>query len=388
MRRGLPAVAAAVLILAACISSAPRSTGRTDVFGVPSTQTARGVAWHVSNLARITEGPAYHLHGDRLSVSGAAPGRGLLVSIWPGNMADMTPRPGRLLLLDPATGKSQNLMGPAAPDQEPFQVTVDRDWVFWGQMSDQDGGPVAYYLYNFRTGVRRPFTDELTASRALSGAVLAGDSLYVAGALRTGACDVTEVLQVHLLRGGATPLVVARACHLEQAPRIPDLPSRSRSQWPLRLYGVTVAWPALEGRDLLLVATPWTDLPTAPPSELLRIDLGDGDMDAVARSPTLIAPVVADKDVVAFLAGQSLYALVGRKLVFVEGTQNPIPIVSGPLVSCGGGNGDVYDVRNDVAYRPPLIAGAWTFVTGGWVSWLDTAVPTYYVARLRPSILK
>ena len=227
----------------------------------------------------------------------------------------------------------------------------------------------------------------LTANGDLSGAALEGDDLYVAGTAQTGRCEVTEVLRVDLINGLAMPLVVARDCSWEPSPHVPRLSLRTTSGLPLRLTGVTVERPALAGHGLLFVATPQTDSSVAPPSALVQLDLETGKATVVAESPTLISAVTADQDVTAFVAGQSLFTLVHKRLTLVEDTQNPIPTVSGPLISCGGGSGNVYDARNGTFYRPPIV-GAWTILAGGWVSWFDGAANTYRVAHLQPSLLE
>ena len=266
-------------------------------------------------------------------------------------------------------------------------VTSDSHWVFWGRMNDQ-GGPESYYLYNVVTGARRRFTDALTASGVdLSGAVLAGDSLYVAGTVKAGRCPVDEVLRVNLATGEATPMVVARHCAVEAAPRLPKLLSLGGTGLPLKLSGVVVAEPALAGRRLLFVITPPTDSSVSPPAALVQLDLDNGKAKVLAQSPSLISALVADPDVAAFVSGPGLYALVNKGLELLETTQNPVPTVSGPLVSCGGGSGDVYDVRTGAVYRPPAV-GSWTILSGSWVSWFDSAAQAYRAARIEPSRLQ
>lgn len=263
-------------------------------------------------------------------------------------------------------------------------VTSDSNWVFWGQMNDQ-GGPQTYYLYNVKTGVRRRFTDALASSGDLSGAALVGDTLYVAGTAQTGKCTVTEIEQVHLMQGTSTPLVVARDCTVESSPRIPQVAKLTSSQLPLRLSGVAVARPALAGNDLLFVALPQMEnFERGIPSALVQLNLDDGATQVVAESPTLIAAVAADSDVTGFVAGNILYALSRKGLFVVEYTQNPIPSVSGPLVTCVGGQGIVYNDSSGAVYQAPGNTVSVT-LAGPWISWYDNSIR---VAQIQPQLLQ
>jgi len=400
MRPVLTAVAATALLLAACSTAPvrlPGSIAHPRTGAIPSTRRAAEITGPVRSMASAIVGQAYDLPWEQ-SVSGFVPGRGLLVSAWPQVDAQgISTSPGRLLLLDPTTGRAHNLMGPAAPGLEPIMVTSDREWVFWAEIGDLGGGPQPYYLYNLKTGTRRRFSDALTASDpygALSGAALEGDDLFVTGAMQSGACTVSEVLRVDLLHGGTTPLVVARDCAATASRHIATLPSRARSGLPLRLLGTTVARLAVTGHRLLFVAMSNRD-PAEPshPSLLVQLDLATGAARAVARSPSTISAVAADADVTAFVAGtdgstlvgdEALFVLYHGKLRLVEGTQGSAPMVSGHLVTCEEGSGDVYDARDGTIYRP--LGPSSMTLAGPWVSW--SAPQGDRVARIEPSLLR
>lgn len=214
MRTVFVVAAAAALLLAACsdspvqLSHHVQAGAQLHAKSLPNTRWAAQITGPARALATAVNGPVYSFRDDHESVSGFVSNRGLLVTVWPGpNAQGISTSPGRLLLLDPMTGKAENLMGLAAPGLESVMVTSDREWVFWALTSDLGGGPQTYYLYNLRTGARRRFSDGLTASNpfgALSGAALQGDNLYVTGDTQTGRCVVSEVLRVDLLRRRTT----------------------------------------------------------------------------------------------------------------------------------------------------------------------------------------